>query len=119
MASFHINLGTLYFEKKKYDKGMAEWRKGLAIDPGIMSKSEGISLAASGRHVNTGEKNYFMARLYASQGDVDHAVESLKQALAAGFTNIDAIRNERDFDPIRQQEKFLDFMKTAEIVGKP
>ncbi len=119
VASFHINLGTLYFEKKKFDKGMAEWRKGLEIDPGIMSKSEGISLAAAGTRVNTGEKNYFMARLYASQGDVDHAVESLKQAIAAGFTNIAAIRNERDFDPIRQEEKFLTFMKTAEVLNKP
>ncbi len=119
VASFHINLGTLYFEKKKFDKGMAEWRKGLAIDPGIMSKSEGISLAAAGRRVNLGEKSYFIARLYASQGDVDHAVESLKQALAAGFTNIEAIRNERDFDPIRQEEKFLAFMKTAEVLAKP
>ncbi len=119
VASFHINLGTLYFEKKKFDKGMAEWKKGLEIDPGIMGKSEGISLAAAGKHVNQGEKSYFMARLFASQGDVDQAVENLKQALAAGFTNIDAIRTERDFDPIRQEEKFLTFMKTAQILAKP
>ncbi len=119
VASFHINLGTLYFERKKFDKGMAEWKKGLAIDPGVMSKGEGISLAAAGTRVNTGEKSYFMARLYASQGDVDRAVESLKQALAAGFTNVGAIRNERDFDPIRQEPKFVAFMKTADVLAKP
>jgi tetratricopeptide (TPR) repeat protein len=119
VASFHINLGTLYIEQKKFDKGMAEWRKGLDIDPRALSRSEGISLAAAGNRTNTGERNFFMARLYASMGDVDHAVESLQQALNAGFVNIQAIRNEKDFDPIRQNEKFLAFMKIAEVLNKP
>jgi len=119
VASFHINLGTLYFERKKFDKGMAEWKKGLEIDPGVMNKSEGISLAAAGTRNNTGEKSYFMARLYASLGDAEKAVENLKLALNSGFTNIEAIRNERDFDPIRQHEKFQAFMKTASVLNKP
>ncbi len=119
VASFYINLGTLYFEKKKLDKAMAEWKKGLTIDPGIMNRSEGVSLSAAGNRTNTGEKSYFIARLYASQGDVERAVENLQLALNAGFTNIDAIRTERDFDPIRQDEKFQTFMKTATVLSKP
>jgi tetratricopeptide (TPR) repeat protein len=119
VASFHVNLGTLYFEKKNLDKAMAEWKRGLMIDPGIMNRSEGISLSAAGNRTNTGEKSYFIARLYASQGDVERAVENLQLALNAGFTNIDAIRSERDFDPIRQAERFQTFMKTAAVLSKP
>ena len=119
VASFHINLGTLYIEQKRLEKGMAAWKKGLDLDPNALRKNEGISLAAAGSRTNTGERSFFMARLYASMGDVDHAVESLQQALNAGFLNLQALKTEKDFDPIRQDEKFVAFLKTAEVLNKP
>jgi tetratricopeptide (TPR) repeat protein len=119
IASFHVNLGTLYFEKREFDKGMAELRKGLALDPAILAKSEGISLTASGAQSSPMEKNYFMARLFASMGDVERAVENLEQALNGGFSDIEAIRKEPDFDPIRQDQRFVAFMKTATLLNKP
>jgi tetratricopeptide (TPR) repeat protein len=119
IASFHINLGTLYFEKRQFDKGMAELRKGLALDPAILAKSEGISLTASGAQSSPMEKNYFMARLFASMGDAERAVENLEQALNGGFSDIEAIRKEPDFDPIRQDQRFVAFMKTATLLNKP
>jgi len=47
------------------------------------------------------------------------AVESLKQALNAGFTNISALRSEKDFDSIRQDERFVKFMESAELLVRP
>jgi tetratricopeptide (TPR) repeat protein len=117
-ASFHINLGTLLFEKKDYEKGLQELRKGLTLDPDIMRRTENASLVAAVSQQNTAEKNYFMARFYASMGNVDRAVENLQQALANGFTNLEALRTEKDFDPIRQDEKFIAFMKYAAQVIK-
>ncbi len=117
-ASFHVNLGTLLFENKKYENGLQELRKGLALDPEILKKSEGSGLVAAVSQKNTAEKNYFMARFYASQGDTDRAVENLQLALTNGFTNLEALRTEKDFDPIRQQEKFIAFMKYAAQVLK-
>ncbi len=117
-ASFHVNLGTLLFESRQYEDGLQELRKGLALDPDIIKKSEGTGLVAAISQKNTAEKNYFMARFYASQGDTDRAVENLQLALTNGFTNLDAIRTEKDFDPIRKQEKFIAFMKYAAQVLK-
>src|SRR5206468_121704 len=77
VASFHVNLGTLYFEKKQFEKGKEEWRQGLGIDPTILNKSEGISLVAAGSSTSPSDKSYFMARLFASMGDVEAAVERL------------------------------------------
>jgi len=116
VASFHLNLGAVYFERKKTDKAMAEWRKALAIDPEIMSKPEGVSLQAGGTHGSPMEKAYFKARIFAAMGDVDNALRSLQEALNAGFTNIEAIRREHDFDPIREDQRFLAFMKTASLL---
>jgi tetratricopeptide (TPR) repeat protein len=112
-ASFHINLGTLLFEKKQFDKGLQELRKGISLNPDILKQAAGDSLVANISDQNSPEKSYFMARFHAALGNVDGAVENLQKALAEGFTNLDAIRTEKDFDPIRQSEKFIAFMKYA------
>jgi tetratricopeptide (TPR) repeat protein len=112
-ASFHVNLGTLLSENKKYEKGLQELRKGLSVDPDILKKSEGEGLVAETAQKNTAEQNYFMARFYASMGNADRAVESLQQALTHGFTNLEALRTEKGFDPIRRNEKSIAFMKYA------
>jgi tetratricopeptide (TPR) repeat protein len=119
VASFHVNLGTLYFEKEKFSQAMEEWRIGLRLDPDILSKSGAISLVASGNQEFTMEKKYSMARLFASLGEVDQALENLQEALNAGFTDLEAILVEPDFDPIRQDQKFIAFMKTARILLQP
>lgn len=119
VASFHINLGTLYFEKKQFDRGMAELKQGLELDPDIMNRSEAISLAATGSQGSNTEKNYRMARLFASVGDAQRAIDSLQLALNTGFTDLEAITGEPDFDPIRKDPLFIDFMKNAELLLRP
>jgi tetratricopeptide (TPR) repeat protein len=117
-ASFHINLGTLFFENRKYEKGLQELRRGLALDPDILKKTEGTGVSATTTLKNSAEKSYFMARFFAASGNAERAVENLQQALANGFTNLEAIRTEHDFDPIRQDEKFIAFMKSAILLLK-
>jgi tetratricopeptide (TPR) repeat protein len=119
VASFHINLGSLYFEQRQFDKGLAELKQGLALDPNIMNRSEAISLVTSGSQGSSTEKNYRMARLFASIGDTQRAIDNLQLALSAGFTDLDAILKEPDFDPIRKDPKFQDFMKNAALLIKP
>lgn len=111
-ASFHMNLGTLLFEQKKFDKGLQELRKGISLNPDIL-KSAGDGLVASASDRNSPDRSYFMARFLASIGNVDGAVENLQKAITQGFTNLEAIRTEKDFDSIRQHEKFIAFMQYA------
>jgi tetratricopeptide (TPR) repeat protein len=113
-ASFHVNLGSLYIERKDQVKAMAEWQKALQLDPMVLTKSDSVNLSASGR--NPSERFYFLARLYAGAGDVDRSVEQLQLALNTGFTDIEAILSEKDFDKIRADEKFIAFMKTAALL---
>jgi tetratricopeptide (TPR) repeat protein len=117
IASFHLNLGTLHFERKRFEPGMKELRRALALDPNILTKSDAVTLA--GNATPSSEKSYFMARIYAAAGDVDHAVESLELAIKTGFTDLQAIYKEPDFNPIREHEKFVAFLKNAEILLKP
>jgi tetratricopeptide (TPR) repeat protein len=118
-ASFYMNLGVLYFEKKKRDKAIAEWRKGLAIDPNILTSSNAISLAVEGDKSSQKDKHYFMARLFAAAGNIDKSIENLEQAFINGFTDIEAIQKQTDFDPIRKDGRFVEFMKNAPLWIKP
>lgn len=120
VASFHVNLGTLHLETRKYSAAMAEFRKALQLDPDILNISPGTNLSAE---VEKGsgnfQKHYLMARLYASTGDADRAVESLQKALTGGFDDLDSLEKEPDFNPIRQDKGFLEFMKTTRLILKP
>ena len=112
--SFYMNLGSLYFEKKKPDKAMAEWRKGLALDEDILSKRNSVSMI--GATTPSKERSYFLARLHASAGNVLAAIQNLEQAYADGFTDIAAIENERDFDRIRHDERFVEFLENLKVL---
>jgi tetratricopeptide (TPR) repeat protein len=112
-ASFYMNLGSLYFERKKTVQAMALWRKGMAMDPNTLSKNAAVNLATSSP---SKERNYLIARIYASAGDTAKAIEHLKQAITDGFTDIDAIATQPDFDPIRKDEQFVEFMKNASVL---
>jgi len=113
-ASFYMNLGSLYLEKKKRNKAIAEWRKGLAIDPNVLSKNSSVSLI--GGASPSKERHYFMARLLAAEGKTELAIESLKLAINEGFTDIESVRKEHDFDPIRKDERFIDFMEQTDLL---
>ncbi len=118
VAAFHINLGTLLYERKKFKKGMAQWRTGLSLDPNIFDKPQRISLVAAGKASSKKEKSYYVARLYASLGDVERAVTNLERALSNGFEDLKAIQKERDFDPIREDQRFIAFMRNASVITR-
>lgn len=115
-ASFHMNMGSLHLEKKRPQKAMMEWRKALAIDPKVMTRN--ISVSLTGDIGAMAERQYYIARLMASTGEVESAIEHLKQAITNGFNEIDKIKIEPDFDRIRKDERFIEFLENAAIMVK-
>jgi tetratricopeptide (TPR) repeat protein len=115
-ASFHMNLGSLYLEKKQRDKALSEWRKSLALDPNIFSKRSAASLSSSSSSLT--ERNLFLARLFALTGNVEATIEHLKLAITTGFTDFDALHRDHDYDAIRTDERFIEFMKNAALLIK-
>jgi len=114
-TSFYMNLAALYLEKKKPEKALAEWKKALAIDPDAFSKTSSVSLGAGGRS-SPMEKNFNIARLYASMGNVALTIETLKEAFNHGFSDIQAIEREKDFNHVRKDPHFSEFIEELSLL---
>jgi tetratricopeptide (TPR) repeat protein len=112
-ASFHLNLGSLYLEKKKRDKAMEEWRKSFALDPEVFTRRGVANLPTSGSSLM--ERYFFLARIMAASGNLELAIENLKLAFNNGFTDIGEIKKSPDFDLIRNDERFVQFMQDVAI----
>jgi tetratricopeptide (TPR) repeat protein len=113
-ASFHVNLGKLYLDKKKIAKAEVEWDKAIALDPAALTERGGVSLAVSGR-TSPNQYYYYVACFFASKGSVEPAIRNLKLAYSQGFSDIRAIEKEPAFNPIRQDQRFVDYMKDLSL----
>ena len=116
-ASFHVNLGSLYLEKKRPRQAMAAWARAVALDPEALTKSSAVSLTGTGS-VTPSERLYYIARFHASVGNTEAAIENLKLAYNGGFSNVEALAAEPDFDPIRQDPRFVEFVKEVTLLIK-
>jgi tetratricopeptide (TPR) repeat protein len=112
-ASFHVNLGKLYLDKKKSADAKIEWNKAIALDPGALAKSSGVSLAVAGTPPM--KYYYHIACFFASNGSVEPAIDNLQLAYSNGFSNINAIEKEPDFNPIRQDMRFVEYIKDLSL----
>jgi tetratricopeptide (TPR) repeat protein len=110
-ASFHSNLGTAYLDLKEYEKGIAEYRKAYSLDPGIFDRNSKTGIAARfSSPEDLAEYNYYMARLYASNGETDKALLCLAHAMENGYKGIDKVYKDTEFAKLREDERFTVLM---------
>jgi beta-lactamase regulating signal transducer with metallopeptidase domain/Flp pilus assembly protein TadD len=60
-----------------------------------------------------GTSMYNVACCHALMGDADRAIDWLEKAMAAGFDDPENLVNDSDFDPIRSDRTFQDFIDRA------
>jgi len=116
-TSFYVNLGSVYLEQNKPGKAMEQWRKAVALDANALTKS-GTTMLSGGGHTTPMEKDIYLARFYASMGNVELAIENLQRAFSKGFSDVKVIDKQPDFDPIRRDSRFVEFMKSIALLGR-
>jgi tetratricopeptide (TPR) repeat protein len=110
-ASFHSNLGTAYLDLKQYDHGIAEYRKAYSLDPMIFERNSRTGIAARlSSPEDLAEYNYYMAKLYASNGETDKALAFLAHAMENGYKGIDKVYQDTEFAKLRTDQRFADLM---------
>ncbi len=110
-ASFHSNLGTVYMERKRYDEGMAEYAKAYRLDPAVFERSSRNGVSARMQSPEDRARFFYvMAKLYASNGDLDHSLEYLKKSLEDGYPDIDKLYKYAEFATLRKDQRFTALM---------
>lgn len=115
IASFHINLGQALMEAGQYEKAMAEIRKGLELDRNVLDKEQNVVLSAQQQGKPNPMKSYNLSRIYASMKDAKLALKYLREAVENGFTHLDWVDSEQDFDAIRSDPDFALYLSEARM----
>ena len=109
-AVTYCNLGTAYFAESKYKQGVKAYRKAMQVDPQVFHLTQRQQVQAASSREERMAMAYNLAKLYASEGRNDDALEALQKALFNGFNDRKRLLNDREFASLRETPEFRKLM---------
>lgn len=126
---------VLYRTERQWDKAAAAYQVLVELEPDDAEAwyALGLSLHAAGRYreaIDAHKKAatfpqerqrplYNLACAYALTGATDKALETLAEAIAAGFDDGEWIQQDADFDGIRNDPRFIELVGKMQESQKP
>jgi tetratricopeptide (TPR) repeat protein len=106
-ASILSNLGTALFARRKYTQATEAYLAALKLDPEIFEHRNSVGTLLQERSVqDRAQYYYFMAKAYASAQIYDRALLYLRRAIEEGYTKLDRIPKEPEFEPLLENAEF-------------
>jgi tetratricopeptide (TPR) repeat protein len=105
-AVTYSNLGTAYFAQLKYKKGAKAYRRAIQLDPGVFSPERGNFIEDAGSREQRIAIELNLARVYASAGRNDDALDSLRKALSSGFNDRKLLMEDKELASLRKTPEF-------------
>jgi pentatricopeptide repeat protein len=113
-ALVHKNMGTVLLAEHKYKKGWQEYQTALSLDPKIFEKNNAVRVENPASVQDRGAMNYYMAKGCVRAGQMERAVEYLRQALNEGFTNPKKLAEDSEFAALRDVPAFQQLLASQE-----
>jgi tetratricopeptide (TPR) repeat protein len=104
-ATTHHNLGAAYFALKKYEEGFQAYQEAYRLDPNILERISTRGTIIRTAEVNQGIQNFYLAKLYITNGQPEKALAYLLKALETGFSDYERITKDPDFEVLAQDER--------------
>ena len=118
-AVVYSNLGTAYFAYKKYDYAMESYRYALQRDPEIFVRSgRAGSIIRQQNAEDMGTFNFYMAKTYASMGDVENTLIYINKAWEAGFADLRKDLNDKAFAFLAKEQRFIDLVARMDAAAQ-
>lgn len=127
-AQSHEALGNKDLAKSKYREALVVAEKHMKLNPDdpraatmravslcrLGRKEEGLHWARQALTIDPedGGVRYNVACLYALEGEADHAIAALEEAVAVGFGNKAWIEHDPDLDSVRHHPRFKALLET-------
>ena len=116
-ASYHSNLGTVYFALKKFPEAMNEYARALQLDPEVFEHRSTAGVAAQmSSPEDRAHYSFVLARMYAKTGNLDRALEYLRKAIEDGYKDVDSVYKDQEFTTLRQDPRFTALMSNKPMV---
>jgi len=111
-ASIYSNLGTSYFAVKKYKEASEAYDTALRLDPEVFEHHSTYGVLLQERSVDERARfHYYLAKVYAKQGQQDRALQYIRKALEEGFTDRKKLMQDPEFAAMRDLPEFKELLK--------
>jgi tetratricopeptide (TPR) repeat protein len=109
-AAFWSNLGTAYYARGKFDEMTKAYTRAIELDPDVFEVHGSVGTRMLDRRVaDRARYHYEIARMYASAGKNELAIQYLRKALEEGFKEKDKLQS-REFSALRETKEYKDLM---------
>lgn len=110
-ASIFSNLGTAYFAEKKYKEAWEAYNTAFQIDPEVFEHRNTYGVLLQERSVEERARfHYYLAKIYAKQGQNDRALQYIRKALEEGFTDRKKFMQDPEFAAMRNLPEFKELL---------
>jgi tetratricopeptide (TPR) repeat protein len=111
-ASIYSNLGTAYFGEKKYKEAWEAYNTAFQLDPEVFEHRNTYGVLLQERTVEERARfHYYLAKIYAKQGQQDRALQYIRKALEEGFTDRKKLLQDPEFAALRDLPEFKELLK--------
>lgn len=109
-ASFWSNLGTAYYARGKFDEMTKAYTRAIQLDPDIFETHGTVGTRMLDRSVaDRARYHYELARMYATAGKNELALQYLRKALEEGFKEREKLQS-KEFSALRETQEYKDLM---------
>lgn len=110
-AVVYSNLGTAYFAYEKFDYAMDSYRYALQLDPAIFERSGRTGSIVHQRDIkDVAAFNFYMAKTYASLGNLERTLEYLLKAFEEGYKDLRKGLEDPTFAFLAPEPRYLEFL---------
>lgn len=111
-ASIYSNLGTAYFAEKKYKLAWEAYNTAFQLDPEVFEHRNTYGVLLQERTVEERARfHYYLAKIYAKQGQKDRALQYIRKALEEGFTDRKKLLQDPEFAGLRDLPEFKELLR--------
>jgi tetratricopeptide (TPR) repeat protein len=130
-ATAHFNMGVVFARQNKPEKALQSYQNALSIQPGYLTalSNSAFIQAARGKYDNAielfkeiiiqkpdmVEPYYYIAAIYSRQDKIVQSIFWLKKAVAKGYEDWDNLRQDRNFNKIRDTSYYKKLMEDNSI----
>jgi len=118
-AVIYSNLGTAYFAREEFEYATQSFRYALQLDPEVFRRSGRVGTIVQQRDEgNPAVFNFYMAKTYASTGNVDETLQFLIKAWEEGYPDLrKTLLEDEVFQFLTVDPRFGQFLALLESSG--